>query len=134
MARITLAGAVVLTLSVAPLLAHHSVAAEYDKSKTVTIQGTINKVEWMNPHAHVWVETNNGDTASSTWELELPAPSALMRGELSGEPNNGRDVFKPGDRVTVTLWRAKDGSLLGHALAVAFANGRVVNFPRAWPA
>ena len=125
-----------LALSAMPLLAHHSVAAEYDMSKTITIQGTITRVEWMNPHARLWVETKNSDAAVSIWELELPPPNALTRtGQRSGEPNNviSRDLFKPGEQVAVTLWRAKDGTLLGNALSITFPNGRTMDLPRGWP-
>src|SRR5262249_188294 len=34
----------------APLFAHHSFTAQYDATKSVTLKGTITKVEWMNPH------------------------------------------------------------------------------------
>jgi hypothetical protein len=118
-----------------PLLAHHSVAAEYDMSTTITIQGTITRVEWLNPHARLWVETKNADAAVSVWELELPAPNALTRTrQRSGEPKNAanRDLFKPGEQVAVTLWRAKDGTLLGNALTITFPDGRIVDLPRGW--
>lgn len=123
--------------SVMPLLAHHSVADEYDKSTTVTIQGMVTKVEWMNPHARVWMNTKNADGTVSNWELELPPPNVLTRMRASaGEPNNtgnaGKDTFKQGDQLTVTLWRAKDGSLLGNALTISFPDGRVMDLPRGW--
>ena len=123
-----------LALSVTPLLAHHSVAAEYGLSKVITIQGTVTRVERMNPHARLWVETKNGDAGLSSWELELPPPRALTRMfTRSGEPNNqSRDFFKQGDQLSVTLWRAKDGAMLGHALTIAFPDGRVMNLPRGW--
>ncbi len=44
-----------IAASVTPLLAHHSVPAEYDVGKTIAIQGVVTKIEWMNPHAHFWV-------------------------------------------------------------------------------
>ena len=101
-----------LALSVMPLLAHHSVAAEYDMSTTITI----------------------ADATVSNWELEFPPPNTQLRIRgRSGEPNNaGRDLFRQGDQVSVTLWRAKDGAILGHALTIAFPDGRVMNLPRGW--
>jgi hypothetical protein len=123
-----------LAISAMPLLAHHSVAGEYDMSKTITIQGTITRVEWMNPHARLWVETKSGDAAVSTWELELPPPNALTRIDgKSGVPDHAsRNLFKQGDHIAVTLWRAKDGTLLGDALSITFPDGRIMDMPRGW--
>lgn len=123
-----------LAVSVMPLLAHHSVAAEYDMSRAITIQGAVSRVEWMNPHVRLWVETKNGDATVSSWELELPPPNTLKRMRQGlGEANNAaRDPFTPGDQISVTLWRAKDGSLSGYALSIGFPDGRVMNLPRGW--
>ena len=40
----------VLIVIVAPLLAHHSVQAQFDLNKPITLTGKITKVEWINPH------------------------------------------------------------------------------------
>jgi hypothetical protein len=109
------------------LLAHHSVPAQYDISKTITIRGVVTKTEWTNPHARFWVDAKNDDGTVSTWEMELLAPNALKRKE------GGRiDFVKQGDQVTVILWRAKDGSRLAHALTLTLPNGRIMEFPRDW--
>ena len=127
--------AVLFVGCVVPLLAHHSVAAEFDKSKTITIQGTVNRVEWMNPHARLWVDAMNQDGTVSHWELELAPPNTLNRMlQQPGEPKSaGKDFFKTGDQVGVTLWRAKDGSLVGHAITVTMPDGRVSSLPGGWP-
>ena len=39
--------------SVVPVVAHHSVAGEYDQNKVVTLKGTVAKIEWTNPHARM---------------------------------------------------------------------------------
>ena len=132
-AAVTFAG-IALVVSTTPLLAHHSVAGEYDMSRTFTIQGTITRIEWMNPHARLWVDTRNSDATLTTWELELPPPNTLARmHDQAGLPNNAsKNFFKQGDQVTVTLWRAKDGSLLGNALSITLPDGKVMDLPRGW--
>jgi hypothetical protein len=115
-----------VTVSVVPMWAHHSVPAQYDTSKTITIRGTITKIDWINPHAHVWIDAKNEDGTVSTWELELPAPNALKRGSAD------TSFVKQGDQVAADLWRAKDGSRQAHALTLTTADGRVLNFPRNW--
>jgi hypothetical protein len=62
------------------LLAHHSVAAKFDKSATLTLRGVVSRIEWMNPHARFWLDTTE-DNGPTTWEFELPAPNALVRNQ-----------------------------------------------------
>ncbi len=117
-----------------PLLAHHSVAAEFDMSTKVAIQGTVTRVEFMNPHVRLWMETKNSDGPVSNWELELPPPNTLRRMQLARHYGNnpGSNLFNPGDQLGVSLWRAKDGSLTGYALSITFPDGRVLDLPRGW--
>jgi Family of unknown function (DUF6152) len=109
--------------SVMTVAAHHSVPAAFDISKEITVRGAITKIEWTNPHARFWVDVRNDDGTVSNWELELPPPNALKR-------ILGLDFIKPGDQVTVDLWRAKDGSRLANTLTLAVPDGRVFNFSR----
>ena len=115
-----------LGLAGTPMLAHHSVEKQFDSNQMVTIQGVVTKIEWVNPHARLWVDTNNPDGTVASWVMELPPPNALKI------RNVNMDFVKEGDQVTVTLWRAKDGSRLGHALTLTAPDGRVMNFPRSW--
>jgi len=108
-------------LTVMPIFAHHSVQQQYDTDKMVTIQGVVMKMVWVNPHARLWVDT---DGAVSSWEIELPPPNALKIRNVK------MDFVKEGDQVTVALWRAKDGSRLGHALTLTAPDGRVMDFSR----
>jgi hypothetical protein len=113
-----------LGVAMMPMLAHHSVEAQYDTGKVVTIQGVVTKIVWVNPHALVWLDTSNGaNPISSSWEMELPPPNAL-------KIRNVKMDFAEGDQVTVTFWRAKDESRLGHALTMTGPDGRVMDFPR----
>jgi hypothetical protein len=112
--------------SAMPTLAHHSVPAQYDVSTMITIQGVVTKTEWTNPHARFWVDTRNADGTVSSWEMELPAPNALRKENVT------MDFLKQGDQVTVNLWPAKNGSRLAHALTLTAPDGRVMNFARNW--
>jgi hypothetical protein len=110
-----------LTASLTPLLAHHSVAAQFDISKTITIQGVVTKTEWLNPHARVWVDAKNDTGTISNWEMELPPPNSLKWTE-----GIGKDFVKQGDQITVSVWRAKDGSRLANALTLTLPDGRIL--------
>jgi hypothetical protein len=111
--------------SVMPLLAHHSVAAKYDTTTTITIKGAVIKTEWTNPHTIFWLDARNDDGTVSTWEIELPPPNALIRAGLEKEKFIGQ-----GDDISVSLWRAKDGSMVAHARTMTLPDGRVMSFPR----
>jgi hypothetical protein len=115
-----------LVLSVAPLLAHHSTAGEYDTSKTITIEGTVTSFEFLNPHARLGLDAMNPGATVSHWELEMAAPHALVTVGAT------RGFVKQGDQLSVTLWRAKDGSRLGYPLTITFPDGRVIDLPRVW--
>src|SRR5579862_1953967 len=111
------AGAV---LCAVPMLAHHSFSAEYDAQKTVELTGTVNKVEWMNPHARFYVNVKDDKGAVTNWEFELGSPNGLMRQGWS------RNSLKEGDVVTVNGSRAKDGTNLVNATTVTLAGGKKV--------
>ena len=63
--------------------AHHATATEYDISKTVTLKGTVTRVEWANPHIHVYMEMKAERGAAQEWDVELPAPGAAIVAGLS---------------------------------------------------
>jgi hypothetical protein len=115
-----------LGLAGTPMLAHHSVEKQYDLNQMVTIQGVVTQIEWVNPHSRLLVDADNADGTVSSWEMELHAPNALRKESVR------MDFVKQGDQVTITLWRAKNGSRLGHALTLTAPGGRVMNFPRSW--
>ena len=50
-----------LSLPETPTYAHHSVGAEFDLSKRITLQGRVTKIEWMNPHVYLYVDVNAAD-------------------------------------------------------------------------
>jgi DNA/RNA endonuclease YhcR with UshA esterase domain len=101
-----------------PALAHHSFAAEYDIKKTLTVSGTVTKVEWLNPHARLYMDVKDDAGKVANWEFELQAPNGLIRSGWT------RTSIKPGDVVTVDGYRAKDGSNIGNASAITLADGR----------
>ena len=75
---VMIAGAALLVAAV-PVLAHHSFAAEFDAKKPVKLQGTVTKMEWINPHAWIYLDVKNTDGSVTNWMVEAGAPNALLR-------------------------------------------------------
>jgi hypothetical protein len=107
-----------LVAAATPLLAHHSFSAEYDDKKPLTLTGTVNKIEWLNPHARFYVDVKEPDGQLVTWEFELGSPNQLTRRGWR------RTTLKIGDAVTVNGYPAKDGAHLANARTVTMANGQ----------
>lgn len=97
-------------LLVAPLLAHHSLAAKYDTKQSIMLKGTVTKITWDNPHVHLFIQ---GPDAG--WEFEMGSPNLLL---LNGWK---LDTFRRGDHVVVTAYPARDGSKFGYASKVSLS-------------
>lgn len=91
----------VLLAASAPSIAHHSVSAEFDSAKPVTITGTIKQVDWTNPHIYTHVQVKNPDGTTVVYKVEGGAPNNLFRQGWR------KDSLKTGDTVTVNGIRAK---------------------------
>ena len=75
--------------------AHHSIASVYDGSKSVKLEGTISKFEFVNPHPVLTIEVVNATGTPEPWRLEMD-----NRSELAGIGITTQ-TFIPGDRVVV---------------------------------
>jgi len=103
-----------------PVFAHHSFAAEFDGNKKVTLTGVVTKVDWVNPHAYIYVDVKGADGAVVNWAIETGAPNALYRQGWR------KDDLKAGDTVTLDAFLARDGSHTAAARSVKLPDGRNV--------
>jgi hypothetical protein len=102
------------------VLAHHSFAAEFDGTKQITLAGVVTKVDWVNPHAYLYVDVKGEDGAVVNWAIETGAPNVLYRQGWR------KDDLKAGDTVTLQAFLAKDGSHTAAARDVKLPDGRRV--------
>ena len=79
-----------------PAAAHHSIAAVYDSSKPVTVEGVITRFAFVNPHPFIELTSQDQRGEALQWRLELD-----NLGELRGIGISAA-TFKAGDRVVVT--------------------------------
>jgi len=102
-------GILLIVALTTPILAHHSVSAEFDSTKPVTLTGTVTNVDWMNPHTYVFVDVSEPSAGKArTWACELTSPNELARRGFT------RESIKVGMSVRVMGTRAKDGSFKIH--------------------
>jgi hypothetical protein len=110
--------AVFLVLAAAiPIVAHHSFAAVFDDTKPVKLQGTVTKLEWMNPHIWIYIEVKNSSGAAVKWQCEGGNPNTLLRQGWT------RESLSVGATVEIDGWQARDGTNTCNARTVA-ANGK----------
>jgi hypothetical protein len=113
-------GVTVLVLLGHSASAHHSFAM-FDRSKTVSITGTVRAFEWTNPHLWLWINTVDEQGKIVAWAFEGVAPGEATR--LNGW---SKDTFKKGEKLTVEAAPLKDGRNGGSLGKITRADGTVV--------
>jgi len=112
------ASVVVFLAATMPLAAHHSFSAEFDGSKTVTLEGKVVKMEWVNPHSWLHIDVTKPDGTVEHWAVEGGSPNVLVRLGWN------RDSLPAGTKIKVTGSPAKDGAFRLNSRNIEFPDGR----------
>lgn len=115
--RVLHAVAAVLIAAI-PTTAHHSFSAEYDATAMVTLKGVVSKVEWSNPHVHIYIDVKDESGKVTTWNMEGGIPSVLKRSGIT------LDIVHVGDTIAITGFRARDFSTRASRCEVTTAEGK----------
>jgi hypothetical protein len=99
------------------LQAHHSFSATYDGNKPITLRGTVSKLGWQNPHAHIYIDVKGPDGKVTTWEIESAGASNLLRAGIRKEDFIGTEVIVKG-------FLAKDGTPAANASSFTLVNSK----------
>ena len=123
MTRQLLSGSALLLLFAARLTAHHSFGAEYDATKPITISGILTKIEWTNPHSFIYLDVADEKGNVANWKMEGYPPNVLYRNGWLKDT-----TMKPGDKITVTGWRSRDGTNWGQSREITLPSGKKMVF------
>jgi Family of unknown function (DUF6152) len=93
----------VLVIAAVPLAAHHG-DTNYDLTTPFSISGTISEFRFVNPHIQITLDVTDGEGKVTQWVGQGTSPNMLLHRGWS------RTILKPGDKVTLTGNRSKNGS------------------------
>ena len=120
MKRLQVAGLLVIALSMAgSAWAHHN-AAGIDRTKTVTVEGTVKQFKWANPHSWVELEVPDKKGGVEIWNAEMTAPSGLVRAGWK------KTTLKAGDKVKVVVNPMANGTPGGLFVSMTLPTGQVL--------
>ena len=112
-----------LLITALPAVAHHSFGVTFDAEKPVTLSGVVTKIEWTNPHTHLYMDVKDASGKVVNWKFEGYPPNVLARTGWR------RDVtVKVGDAISIFGWRARDGSPFAHLREATLTDGRRLFF------
>ena len=110
----------IAVLLTCPAFAHHG-SAEFDMTKTFTLEGTVTEFRFVNPHVQIFFDAKDNNGKVLHWTAEANSPSVLR--------NHGwrKNVIEHGDRATIIGYGARNGSTSLHLRKVILSDGRALD-------
>ena len=107
----------ILTAVATSAYAHHGRGATFDMKKSVTLKGTVSKVDWRNPHVVIWMDVKDQAGKVTTWGFENAGVSQLA------QEGYNRNTLKIGQEITALVNPAVNGSPTGIVVKVILTDG-----------
>jgi hypothetical protein len=100
--------------------AHHSTSA-YDRTRTIELSGVVKEMQWTNPHSWIQIVVTDQQGTTTEWAIETGTPVLNLRHGWK------RDDVKAGDKISMVVYPARDGSAHGTLATIKLADGRVLD-------
>jgi hypothetical protein len=104
-------------LAATPSQAHHAFTAEFDATRPIKVQGTLTRVDWVNPHSWIYVDVKTPDGKVEKWMFEGSGPGGLIRRGIT------RDHLKPGTELIVEGFLSKGIARRANGRKIIYASG-----------
>lgn len=101
----------VIAASGLPVTAHHSNPLYFDMSTAITLEGEILRVEWINPHILLFLQSRDEKGELETWILHGFSCCARVTAEM-------RERLKPGTPIAARVWPPRNPLFLNDAQTV----------------
>jgi hypothetical protein len=103
--------------------AHHSLSGVYDIKTEGKVTGVLTKVAFTNPHGAMHLNVENPDGTTTEWVMTTGSANVLAN---LGFGKGGQNTVKPGDRVTITYFAARNGAPLGFIRSITLPDQREI--------
>ena len=113
--------AAALAITCTPIRAHHGSRVSYDLSQKITVTGTVAQYIWANPHVSIIFDVKDKNGTVVSWGAETYAPVKMARSGWTGAS------LKPGDQITVTVFRSRLSATRGFLERLVFPDGKVTD-------
>jgi hypothetical protein len=109
---------VLMLLVAGTALAHHSPIL-FDRTRKVTLSGTVAEFAWMTPHASIQLDVPKPGGRAERWGVEMNGPKNLVKDGWTST------LIKIGDKVTIVVYPLRSGEHGGIFVSMKLADGRV---------
>jgi hypothetical protein len=92
--------------------AHHSNPLFFDMSKAITLEGTVVRVEWINPHVLLFLQSKHEKGDLETW---------ILQGASLNNANRQvglKERLQPGISIAARVWPPRNPLFLNDAQTV----------------
>ena len=103
-------------LVVGTAFAHHSPIV-FDRTRQITITGTVTEFRWGNPHSWIHIDVADKDGNVGNWAVEMDPASHLAREGWRSS------TLKPGDKISVTVFPLRNDEKGGQYISVTLPDG-----------